>query len=338
MSNFEYSSFFLGSLSGPISILSSLCYVALPIYFFSWGSGARWARQFSLESALAIATILLLAVDQLLLHAGRIGILFVIILAVSPALLAKDLRTRIANRPPRKTSKITIVIAVVALMIGSASFQQFRGNRQDAVTQLRGHGAELSSWVDTPARASPFFANYMLQMSYLTTPSPTLGYYLDLPRADTPGPFYGRYNFHVIYRNVFRFLPTFDRDFWAKDRAELFLPLVRYGRGAGNIWATLFRDLMADFGKPGALVALFLLGGAGQAVGDAFRAQPTAAKAALLTILRTVFLFSALLSIFFLTWTVPALLILTAAIVWRGYIEKAPLMARQDNVRRAARV
>ncbi len=322
--NFEFNSYFLGPLYGVFSILSSLAYVSIAYFAFCWARNERWARTISIETVLVAGAAAVLFAHQLLVAGGRIGIVFVLLLVIIPAFIAKTIGARRVPRSKIVGRTFVTVVIVFLLTLISAVFQQFRGNNHDPFLEMvDGHGTVVTSEIYNPVRDNKFLGFYILQTSYLTTPPHVLGVYLDLPAYQMPGPFYGRYNFHVVYRNVFRFAPNFETEFWAKDRQELFLPQIHNGRN-GNVWSTLIRDLIADFGPVFAVVFLFLFGVVTQSVSDSFFRRPTATKASLMSVLRMVLLFSALHSLFFIGWVVWAILALFAIMAWEKLIRPRP--------------
>jgi hypothetical protein len=139
----------------------------------------------------------------------------------------------------------------------------------------------------------------MLSLSYLTTPIPTLTFYLDLPEARQPGPFFGEYNFPALWRWGRRLTFTGDRFGWERARYDIFKPLGDIGFGM-NVWSTMVRDLIADFGKYGALVFIALLNLLAQRVFDQQRRSPAAHQAGLLVYLRLLMVFSGLVSMLFM--------------------------------------
>lgn len=317
LANFDSNVYFLGPLSGPITVLSSLCYVGIAYFAFFWGRGERWTRRISIESLLALMTIAILFGNQIFISAGRIALVFVGVVVMVSASLGRSTRPDFVASKRSIPRTLTIVAIVIALSVVSAMFQDFRTNKKEDPLKLLAfaHGASISSDINIGLRSDRLFGFYMLQVSYLTSSTNILNFYLELPGREFPGPFYGAYDFPQIYQYAGRFFPGFDPFFWQKDREHLFAPISSQGR-LGNVWSTMVRDLVADFGRGGALGFLFAFGAICQLATDGFRRNPTASRASIVAILRLLCGFSALVSLFFQAWVVWALLVLFVAALW----------------------
>jgi hypothetical protein len=109
-------------------------------------------------------------------------------------------------------------------------------------------------------------------LGYFTSSSKVLGYYIDI-YGSVPGLFGGDYNFPTAFAYLSRLGIMPAPMPFSEIRIYLFGPLVNNGF-AGNVWATLPRDLMADFGYSGTLIFLFVLGALSQRAFDIFKSSP----------------------------------------------------------------
>jgi hypothetical protein len=197
---------------------------------------------------------------------------------------------------------ITVSSAVVlsALWVAATVFLENRVQRQDPQLLLfRTHRATLTPESYGLVRNDTTSQYFMLSLSYLTVPIPTLTYYLDLPAARQPGPFFGEYNFPPFFRWGRRITFTGDPWAWERARYDIFKPLGDIGFGM-NVWSTMVRDLIADFGRWGALFFLALLGFLSQRLFDRQREEPSPRRAGLLVYLRLLLSFSGLVSMLFM--------------------------------------
>lgn len=331
LANFEFNTYFLGPLFGPLTVAASLCFVAIPYFAFCWARGERWARTLSIESFLVTVAVLAVVIAQML-NSGRLNVLFLGLLVVIPAALAKPFKAKREGWLFAQSRRMLFVAIAVALSILSALFQSVRDKAGAPIKHMAAsHGTTVAEPLYNTAASNSLGGWYLLQLSYITTPPHVLSLYVDLAEDEQPGPFWGRYNFHIIYRNVARFAPSYDPEFWTKDRKELFRPQVWLGRN-GNVWATLLRDITGDFGTTGMLLFMGLFGFFVQRQEDNFHNLPSPARAALVAVLRVICLFSALISVFFMSWTVATLIILTliASMRRRAFFRAWPVEQRSE--------
>lgn len=300
--NFSSTFSYLGSLYLVAAVGASCGYVGLAMFFYNRGRGSRWTLGLK-DWCLPVATSCVIGIYHLFLLGGRGGLFFVIFVMVAAFSLGRRLAPvdRSTDARRRKTSRsllLAVLVLAVPLSIASAWFQiQRDGTGIDPFSALYTvHAAKPSDLIVNEAVNDRFLAFYLLQFSYLTSSSQLLNYYVPLG-SYSPGPYFGAYNFAqpvLILGRVFGGLMSF-----AEIRSELFVPLISQGHH-GNVWTTLLRDLYADFGYFGAIIFLFLFGATVQATSDSMLRRPTAAKAALLTLLRLICIWSAFHSLFFI--------------------------------------
>ena len=194
---------------------------------------------------------------------------------------------------------LSVIISLMVLWVAATVFLEKRVQSQDPQSLLyHTHRANFSPFLYGLTRGDSTIQYLMFSVSYLTTPIPTLNFYLDLPSARLPGPFFGEYNFPAVARWLRRLSFIGDPLAWDRARFEIFKPLGDTQFGT-NVWSTLVRDLIADFGKTGALVFLALTAFLAQNVFQAQCLSPSVRRAGLLVYLRLLLAFSGLISILF---------------------------------------
>ena len=296
----------IGILFGPAHLISAIGSLGVAYVFFLKGSRAtgeyayRWLFFLALVVLLSNLLVGIVGLGSRMFAVFSIVVAFVGFLegrwAIGLPLVARRLSTKEA------VSILAFGVAVAAaLWVTMIVFVESRLQQQDPRTALyRTHRANLDPAVYDLTRTSPTSQYFMLSLSYLTTPIPTLVYYLDLPPARQPGPFFGEYNFPAVWRWSRRLTFQFDPFAWERARYEIFKPLGDIGFGM-NVWSTLVRDLIADFGKIGAILFLVLSSFMAQRVFDNNRRQPTMRRVGFLVYIRLIFAFSGLVSMLFMT-------------------------------------
>lgn len=294
----------IGILHGPANFLWSIG--GLGVAYVSYMAGARTAlskrnrRLYFLAASVLTFNIFLGVVG----FGGRVLAVF----AILGALIAFSegrwsIGERLISRKPDFKSVLTLLVASVlatnVLWAASTSFLEKRVQGMDPQALLmRTHRASLSPIIYDLTRGTLPAQYLMFTISYMTTPIPTLVFYLDLPQSRQAGPYFGEYNFPAIARWVRRLTFSGDPLAWDRQRYEIFKPLADINFGT-NVWSTLVRDLIADFGKYGALVFVFALSFYAQRSVDIQRSRPSVQRAGLLVHLRLLMLFSGLVSILF---------------------------------------
>lgn len=236
---------------GPLTLLESylapLSFIAIALYY------ARQGKQTSAAKAMIAATFAMICVNAIYSQGGRIGIGFAIALALAARHLAKPISI------PKKRAVLAISAVVCLGWFFSVGFVQKRlGTFADPLIFLNaGHRADLHPITQEIANNSDTAGFLFFSLSYPATATPTLVRYLKLEGAEVPGPFYGSYSFPLIARPVIRAMGDTPKPFW-EIRRDIFWVLRDYGFH-GNVWSTGLRDLMMDFGRFGALMALFVL-------------------------------------------------------------------------------
>jgi hypothetical protein len=219
---------------------------------------------------------------------------------------------------------ISVILGFV--WVSSTYFLESRVAGQDAGSLLfRTHRANFSDEAWGVIKNDKSMQYMLFTASYATTPVATLSYYLELPDSRQPGPFYGEYNFPPLGRWIRRLTFTGDPESWDKARYEIFKPLIDINFG-GNVWATFPRDLIADFGKIGALIFLFMMGALSQGLHNSQNMSPSHTKVAVLVYLRIIFLFGGYVSILYLP-----------AIHWPLYVSIVLLLLPKRKSRKVAK-
>ena len=235
----------VGGVHGPIGILGSFLAPASYLYLVV-------ASRVNAGRLLAIANFGLIVLVALFFYGGRQTI-FVAVLLLVLGLWLRGVKLRVKPR--------TILITVIALVSAwyfTTSFVSQRQIKTDPRLLLQATSrADYGPWTASRAEADPQFGSVLVQYSYLSSPIPSLMYYVNSGLA--PRPLYGAYS--LPFPRVFTglLLGTYDPQEWSKARVKVFRPFKDTGYVA-NAWATLLRDLFADFGRVGALLFCSLLG------------------------------------------------------------------------------
>lgn len=230
---------------GPIGLLGTFLAPASYLYLII-------VTRLKINWLLTAANFGLIVLVGLFFYGGRQTI-FVAALLVITALWVRGVKVHLKPR--------TVLIAIVALASVSyftTSFVAARQRTSDPHQLLRiTSRADYGAWTASRAYANPKFGSELLQYSYLSSPIPSLMYYINTGLA--PHPLYGAYSFPLPATVVGHLLGTYSPDQWTKARINVLRPFQSTGYVA-NSWATILRDLFADFGEVGAVLFCGLVG------------------------------------------------------------------------------
>jgi hypothetical protein len=179
--------------------------------------------------------------------------IFVAVMLVVIALWVRGVKVSIRPR-----TIVMTAIALAGVWYFTTSFVAHRQKITDVplVLHIVSH-AKYGPWTEKQAYANPTIAHELLQFSYFSSPIPALMYYLE--SGVVPKPLGGAYSFPLPYFVVGIATHSYSRTQWADARAEVFRPFSSNGY-LDNAWATILRDLVADFGKIGTIAFCLLLG------------------------------------------------------------------------------
>lgn len=294
----------IGVLYGPSTIMSSIGGLGIAIAFYLRGSrdpmlASGWLYRLA-QLALAINVII-----GVIGFGSRMFSLFAILFgflgfvegrwSIGERLIIKRLTTK-----GFAVICVSVVLTTGLLWSSATVFLEKRVNALDPQSLLyRTHRANFSPLVYSLTRTDQASQYFMFSLSYFSTPIPTLVYYLDLPDSRQPGPFFGQYNFPPVARWLRRLTFSEDPIFWEKARQDIFKPLgdIQFGT---NVWASMVRDVIADFGKAGTLFFIASLAFFSQRNFDLQRFSPSSRRAGLMVYLRILLAFSGLISVLFL--------------------------------------
>lgn len=222
------------------------------------------AKKFQ-PKAIFLSSCLLIIFNALVISGGRMNVLLLLMTLIAALSLDKTkyLITKIKAAPTLK--KVTIGLALfisglTTIATLSTTFVEARMDGTPAEFLInQSHRAKINPIIDELTRDHPSLRYGLFTLSYFTVPIPTLTYYLDLPDAQFPGPFWGQYNFPGISDNIMRRTGTSLYVGWGQARADVFNALMMYGYG-GNVWSTMLRDLSVDFTKVGTMFFMLFFG------------------------------------------------------------------------------
>lgn len=295
----------IGLLFGPANLMAAIGGLGVAYALFLYGS-----RQHRYRYARAIfpLALVLVAVNVFVGFVGfgsRMFAVFGILVAFFGFAEGRwSIGERLITKRPSLRGVSVIFISttatLAALWVAGTYFLEQRVQRQDPLQLMyRTHRATVTPLLYDLTREDKTLQYFVLSVSYLSTPIPTLTFYLDLPESRQPGPFFGEYNFPAIWRWGRRLVFSGDPFSWERARYYIFKPLGDIGFGM-NVWSTMVRDLIADFTRWGALLFLAAMGYFAQRVYDRQREAPTVQRAGLLVYLRLLLAFGGLISMLFM--------------------------------------
>jgi hypothetical protein len=274
--------------------------VALVMYFRGLGStaisfGLRWGCR---------AWLLLAVFSGLIVSGSRMEAIFALCVAGFGYLEGRRASGKAVIRVNffKRFGKWLLLapFILVALWFLTTYFLEKRVGGQDAERLMyTTHRATLNNDLRNFIGRNPSAKYFILSVSYFSTPLPTYEYYVDLPDARAPGPFWGEYDFPTVARWIRRFTLNYDPIAWELARMEIFRPLGDIGFGT-NVWATLARDIIADFGKLGAVVFFGFLGYLAASLHLTQRRAPSPRAAVFAVYVKLVVVFSGLVSVLYL--------------------------------------
>lgn len=224
-------------------------------------SSARWKL-----GALAVLSVLLIAFNGLFIRGGRMELVLLALGLGSAALLDRDrhvlnaLRRRVGRGRVAWTI-VTVSLAVVLVGYLATGFTKKRIGTASAYAAMAAfHRTAPSPQLEALTAQKPALEFAALNLSYLSVPMVTFGYYFDQRGAGLPGPFWGQYNFTGPATFVVRRFGMVREQRTLQDiRTEATTDL--YLRGFGeNVWSTAMRDMAFDVGWWGVPPLMFIFG------------------------------------------------------------------------------
>lgn len=324
----------IGFLYGPASLMSSIGGLGVAYVCYAIGSRDSGLKRDRWLFRLGLVVLILNIATGFIAFGSRIFAIFAILTAFFGYMEGRwsigdrVMSGRLSPKGILKLSVSTLLVGAI-LWAGATVFLEKRVHGQDPQVLLyRTHRASFSPFLYSFTRNDLPTQYLMFSASYLSTPIPTLTFYLDLPDSRTPGPFYGEYNFPAIARWLRRLTFSGDPFAWDRARFEIFKPLGDINFGT-NVWSTMLRDLLADFGRLGALGFLGILGFAAQRAYDLQENNPTLRLGAFLAYMRLLLIFAGLISILFLPQFHWALYVSTLALMYRKVRRKTQLLGHR---------
>lgn len=308
----------IGLLYGPANMASSLGGLGLAMAMYVVGARITRARR---PLVIGIGILLgLNAIGALFAFGSRMFAVFAVVVAFLGfvqgrwSIGERVLVSRMGLRGYLLVG-MAAMLTLVALWFSSTYFLEKRVAETSPTALLyRTHRALLSPEAHEISYRNKPLQYLLFSMSYATTPVATLTYYLDLPENRMPGPYYGEYNFPAIARWIRRFTFSGNPFSWELARYEIFKPLADISFGT-NVWSTIVRDLIADFGKIGALIFVMALGYFSQRLTDTQATNPSVKRGVTLVYVQLILLFSGFISLFFMPqihWPLYAAIVLLA--------------------------
>ncbi len=297
----------IGPLFGPANAAYSIGGIGLIIHFIMKGSSSKQEDKTNKFSSMtAILFIVISGIYSVVFAGGRMTIVLYTILsliAYSSAKRATGQKTfKIKSNPVAQLVVfIGIIITGTMIWFSSTTFLEKRTANAEPETLLyRTHRAKFAPEIQQFTTASKSVGYAIFSLSYASHPIPTLVFYSDLPGSRLPGPLWGQYSFPFLARYITRAFGTYDPNDWAESRATVFGPLQDINFGT-NVWATLVRDLLVDFGFLGSIIFMMGLGFITQKLYISETQNPTVGDLTLLALMRLLLLFSGLNSLLYMS-------------------------------------
>jgi hypothetical protein len=218
---------------------------------YQTGYGAEW-----FVYAFALAAIF----NSVFANASRLSIILTILMFLIPYVTRED-----EKQNKQRYRNFFLRLLVVGLLIWLAYFMAtvFMGGR---IGDIDPH---LLMWIIGRATFDPFILEFtgntntaktiLLQLSYITTGLPTIAYYLNAENWPYILSF-GQLNFHIWFETFFRFIPGYDvKNSYMDAYLSMISPLLSAGHFY-NLWGSIVRELITDFGLIGTVIFFFLLG------------------------------------------------------------------------------
>jgi hypothetical protein len=296
----------IGPLYGPAAVTYALGAFGLVTYQILKGTRDVTGWRPSLLTRLAcIAFVVLSLAYAILFSGGRMTMAFLGLLAFLGyasgrwATGQNVLRRKIGLGQVMLMAGSALVVLAL-LWVSSTTFLEKRtGESVPEAILFKTHRARFATEIQPLTSVSKTAGYAIFTLSYASTPVPTFVFYADLPDTRMPDLLWGQYSFPVVARYAMRMVGQYDPNDWSLAREAVFSPLAGINFGT-NVWATMPRDLLIDFGFGGAILSMGLLGYLSQRLYIRERHNPTTASLALLGLVRLLLLFSGLTSLLYM--------------------------------------
>ncbi|MCX5515491.1 hypothetical protein C3941_18015 [Kaistia algarum] len=284
-----------GSFAAVMRYMVAFGQVAIIAYSCAAANRVDWARRRPLF-LLVVLLIFVSIVNSWISTGGRLGIIVTALFCALPWTLQSAWRDSFRRGGIQVWQLIRRyllpgIIAAVAVVFLSTAFLQNRIGENAPLDQMYlAHRAQLDRDLLIVVQDMPSLQTGLLQASYLTSGLPTLSYYLHL-NDYLPGPDYGLVNFQIFYLTFGRLFPGYDNQAGATAYNDLLSPLSDRGYFA-NVWGTMAREVLIDFGRHGTLVFFLVFGFLSSRLRIAYYFSPTLEVGVLYTLFRMQMIFS----------------------------------------------
>lgn len=296
----------IGPLYGPAAFTYSLGAIGLLMYQIMRGAQAVTNWKPNPQTRIAHAAFVILSIAySLLFSGGRMTIVFVGLLTFIGFASGKWATEQKLFEKKLSFSKLIFILfgaTVISgfLWVSSTTFLEKRtGDLAPESLLFKTHRARFAPEIQGLTSTSKTAGYAIFTLSYAATAIPTLVFYSDLPSNRVPGPLWGQYSFPAPTRYALRAIGQYDPDDWAIARHEVFAPLADINFGS-NVWATLLRDLLIDFGFGGTIIFMLGIGYVCQSLHLRERGSSTLASLTLLGTFRLLLIFSGLTSLLYM--------------------------------------
>jgi hypothetical protein len=213
-----------------------------------------------LDRRLAYALMVAIVANSIFVTGGRVELIMLMLMYVLAARLGAGSSVR--NKIKKKLVLIigAGIVFTILLLFSIALLADRIGGDEFAVTTLytAHNAANIGPIYDVFGRIEGYSV-LSLQLSYLTAPVPYLGVFLEVYKNTEPELFFGLLNFAPLLASLNFFIGFVDGSQIGAAAHARTAVLSNQGY-FGNVWGTLARELLVDFGYYGTLAFFVIFG------------------------------------------------------------------------------
>ena len=279
---------------------------------------------------LNVISVALILLVSLFVYAARQPMIVALLLVLSSRWLRGSIERKVNLR-----TVLRAIFALVAVWLLAISFVSARqgatGNTESEYYLQKVSRAQYAGWIAPAARDIPVLGQALFQISYYSSPLPTLGYYM--ASSPIPGPYLGQYSFPTVVSVLRIVAGASGPNPWPRYREKVFLPLTSRGY-YGNVWPTWLRDLYVDFGYF-TIMFTFLFGVLMARARNRFEATRSVFPGAVEAYCAVIFGFGAFQNLLYMNYALNGLMIAIGITLWQWLREGFRLSGPHQETSRA---
>ncbi len=252
----------VGAFGGTVTTIGYYLYgfgqVGIAVYRFSMARGLAVG---TMARPLCYAFISIVAFNSIFITGGRIELVvnFIIYLLAYMPLEIDGRKAGLSLRHLFYRSSLFVLGAGFLWLAIVILSSRVGGSQNSAYMLYLVHHAYSADIFREMGDNSPTISTILLQLSYLTAPIPFLGKFVDYYSSINSQLYYGGLDFAPFLTIANRFFRFLDPDFLSA-AADTRTSILENAGYFGNVWATMGRELLVDFGIYGSLIFFFVLG------------------------------------------------------------------------------